>query len=71
MKLGFTINRWMKWAMNFPGLEEQKMTDNIRLDEDQLMALLAAILCSGIDLHPKQAVDSARMILEAANGTSD
>jgi len=57
--------------MNFPGLEEQKMTDNIRLDEDQLVALLAAILCSGIDLHPKQAVDSARMILEAANGTSD
>ena len=57
--------------MSFPGLEGQKMTDTIRLAEDQLVALLAAILCSGIDLHPKQAVDSARMILEAANGTLD
>ena len=57
--------------MNWNGLEEQKMADTIRLDEDQLVALLAAILCSGIDLHPKQAVDSARMILEAANGTPD
>lgn len=47
------------------------MTDTIRLDEDQLVALLAAILCSGIDLHPKQAVDSARMILEATHGTPD
>ena len=47
------------------------MTDTIRLDEDQLVAMLAAILCSGTDLHPKQAVDSARMILEAANGTPD
>ena len=57
--------------MNSNGLEEQKMADAIRLDEAQLVALLAAILCSGIDLHPKQAVDSARMILEAANGTPD
>ena len=57
--------------MNWNGLEGQKMTDTIRLDEDQLVALLAAIICSGIDLHPKQAVDSARMILEAASETPD
>ena len=58
--------------MNFPGLEGQKMTDTIRLDEDQLVALLAAILCAGNnELHPRQAVDSAHMILEATLGTSD
>ena len=57
--------------MNWKELEEQKMTDTIRLDEGQLVALLAAILCSGVDLHPKQAVDSARMILEAANEMPD
>ena len=57
--------------MNSNGLEGQKMTDTIRLDEGQLVALLAAILCSGVDLHPRQAVDSARMILEAANEMPD
>ena len=48
------------------------MTDAIRLEDNQLVALLAAILCAGNkDLHPRQAVDSARMILEAVNGTLD
>ena len=48
------------------------MTDMIRLEEGQLVAMLAAILCAGNnELHPRQAVDSARMILEAAYETPD
>ena len=52
--------------------ERNAMTDTIRLEEDQLVALLAAILCAGNnELHPRQSVDSARMILEAANEMPD